>query len=204
MAWGAGARRGPTALEHVKRLGYSAGDITDIVMTHLDKDHAGGLADFPNAVVHVHQDELSAASARRSLIDKQRYNPRHLAHSPTWLPLGGGNRNWHGFQSSTPEGLPDSLQIALLPGHSSGHCGVALQQDDGTWLLHCGDAVYHPAWLEGRRPPAVIQAVEKLLEHDGRARKQVRERLQELMADPHVTIFCSHDRGMFEKLGGIE
>ena len=38
-----------TALRQIERLGYRAEDVSDIVLTHLDFDHAGGLDDFPRA-----------------------------------------------------------------------------------------------------------------------------------------------------------
>jgi glyoxylase-like metal-dependent hydrolase (beta-lactamase superfamily II) len=205
MAWGGGARHGTTALEHVRRLGYSAGDVTDILMTHLDKDHAGGLADFPQARVHVHADELRAGTERASFVDRQRYNPRHFAHSLQWEPYPNDNHiEWFGLEATVPADFTGSILVVYLSGHSAGHCGIAVRTGEGKWLLHCGDAVYHPAWLSGGRPPLVIQTVETVLEHDGAARHSSREKLQALMSNPDVTVFCSHDRAMFEALGGVE
>jgi glyoxylase-like metal-dependent hydrolase (beta-lactamase superfamily II) len=42
-----------TARRQVEALGFSASDVTHIVLTHLDFDHAGGIQDFPGAAVHV-------------------------------------------------------------------------------------------------------------------------------------------------------
>ena len=39
-----------TAISQIEKLGYKPDEVTDIIMTHLDLDHAGGLADFPNAI----------------------------------------------------------------------------------------------------------------------------------------------------------
>ena len=44
-----------------------ADDVRHIVVTHLDLDHAGGLADFPHAKVHLHAREHAAAMARTTL-----------------------------------------------------------------------------------------------------------------------------------------
>lgn len=49
------------ALQWLRDLGYQPTDLTDIVLTHLDLDHAGGVADFPHATVHVHAPEYDAA-----------------------------------------------------------------------------------------------------------------------------------------------
>src|SRR6202035_1950636 len=43
-----------TALTQVKAVGHDPAEVRHILVTHLDLDHAGGLADFPNAEVHLH------------------------------------------------------------------------------------------------------------------------------------------------------
>ena len=47
-----------------RALGLDPRDVRHIVVTHLDLDHAGGLADFPDAKVHLHAREHAAAMAR--------------------------------------------------------------------------------------------------------------------------------------------
>lgn len=41
--------RSEAAVAHIRRLGHTPEDVTDIVMTHMDVDHAAGLRDFPKA-----------------------------------------------------------------------------------------------------------------------------------------------------------
>src|ERR1700754_4387891 len=36
-----------TAVEQVKALGFSPDDVRHVLLTHLDRDHAGGVPDFP-------------------------------------------------------------------------------------------------------------------------------------------------------------
>lgn len=204
MAWGGGATRGTTALEHIRRLGYSAGDVRHIVMTHLDKDHAGGLADFPQATVHIHPAELAAATRRRGLVERQRYSPAHIAHGPHWQPLDAAQTaECCGLPALRIAGLPECILALPLPGHSAGHCGVAIH-DGVRWLVHCGDAVYHRAWLDGKRPGFVIQTVESMLQSSGPLRRASRERVRQLVMDGVATVFCSHDRLAFTELGGVE
>ena len=38
------------AVRQVQKLGFSTKDVRHIVCTHLDRDHAGGLPDFPDAL----------------------------------------------------------------------------------------------------------------------------------------------------------
>lgn len=49
-----------TALAQVQSLGFGAGEVKHIIQTHLHIDHAGRLADFPEADVHVFRDEYLA------------------------------------------------------------------------------------------------------------------------------------------------
>jgi glyoxylase-like metal-dependent hydrolase (beta-lactamase superfamily II) len=48
-------------------VGIEAGDIDQIFITHLHTDHAGGVADLPEAVVRVPQEEWDAASEPAAL-----------------------------------------------------------------------------------------------------------------------------------------
>ena len=62
-----------TAVRQVKALGYSPDDVRHLLLTHLDRDHAGGIPDFPNAKVHVHRRELDMAVLNRIPAPKGRY-----------------------------------------------------------------------------------------------------------------------------------
>src|SRR5262245_44195923 len=73
-----------TAIAQVEALGYKPTDLKHIVVTHLDLDHAGGLADFPHAKVHLHAREHAAAMARRHFKERERYMTSHWAHGPKW------------------------------------------------------------------------------------------------------------------------
>ncbi len=54
-----------TALSRLETRGIAPSDVTDIILTHLDSDHAGGVHDFPNATVHVCHDELESFDSTR-------------------------------------------------------------------------------------------------------------------------------------------
>lgn len=47
-----------TAVRRIENLGLNPKNVTDCVISHLDNDHIGGLADFPEATVHVSIEEL--------------------------------------------------------------------------------------------------------------------------------------------------
>src|SRR3954470_12373615 len=108
-----GLRPDETAVRQVGRLGHSAADVGHVVLTHLDNDHAGGLADFPDAKVHLLRAEHEAAMSPGSLTERFRYWDEHWAHGPDWVTYGGGSGSWFGLDAVVGlEGLPD---VPLVP-----------------------------------------------------------------------------------------
>jgi glyoxylase-like metal-dependent hydrolase (beta-lactamase superfamily II) len=135
-----------TAFHQVQDLGYALSDVKHIVLTHLHLDHAGGMPDFPDASVHIYQTEYEAHKNPRALLERG-YDPSHWAHGPNWVVHGGEEEDWYGFDSlRIIHGLEPEIRLVPLPGHTRGHCGVAVATEKG-WLLQCGDAVspQHPA-----------------------------------------------------------
>jgi len=185
-----------TALRQVVDLGFRVGDVRHIVPTHLDLDHAGGLADFPAAAVHVHAPELRAAN-EPTWRERARYRRVQLEEVVRWDPIEVGGEGWFGFASvrALPGARDDVLLIPLI-GHTRGHCGVAVRTASG-WLLHCGDAYFHHSELvpKAGRAPVGIRAFESLVDIDRAARLANQQRLQELLRKHghEVRLVCSHD-----------
>jgi glyoxylase-like metal-dependent hydrolase (beta-lactamase superfamily II) len=189
-----------TALAQLTALGFDVGDLTDIVMTHLDLDHAGGLGDFPDARVHVYAGELDAALAP-TLREKARYVGAQWAHGPRWERHRVAGDEWLGFESVTA--LGDDVLLVPLHGHTRGHCGVAVRDNDDSWLLHAGDAYFSTGEKETPRScPPGLRAFQTMVEMDRRARRDNQERLRSLHADhgSTVTVFSAHDAAELEAL----
>ena len=125
-------------VRQIEALGYPIKDVRHVVLTHLHFDHAGGVADFPGAMVHVHRREYEAFTGRpRSWMDLA-YVRRHLAHgAPPRLYSEPGDT----LLGMPAIRLPFEPAMWLLPlfGHTRGHCGVAFEAEDGLHL-HAGDA----------------------------------------------------------------
>lgn len=196
-----------TAVRQIERLGWQASDVTDIVLTHLDFDRAGGLDDFPLARVHMLQDEKHHALLQSTWLDRQRYRPQQWSSRARWRTYRGseGDR-WYGFGCVRQlDGLGPDIALVPLPGHTLGHAGVAIRQD-GRWLLQAGDAYFHHREMDARRPGCTpgLRLYQTLMEKDRRQRLHNQARLRELSqvhAD-EVRVCCSHDPVEFERITG--
>lgn len=131
------------AVRQIERLGFRPADVSHIVLTHGDPDHAGGLTDFPAAQVHVAVEELTAIQG-----GDRRYRPPQFTPAPRWVTAGPSARRWFGLEARPlPMGFEGEILLVPLFGHTLGHSGVAIRQCGDRWLLHVGDAYYLRAEL---------------------------------------------------------
>ena len=186
------------AVAQLAELGYTADDVTDIVLTHLDLDHAGGLGDFPRARVHVYDTELQAARQPRGM-EHGRYL-RAQWQGADFVTHHAAGDGWRGFEAVTV--LDDDVLLVPLRGHSRGHAAVAVRRPGGDWLLHAGDAYFHPGDLtQPPTTPRTLRIVQRFLAQDDQLRVANQERLSSFVADhADVTVFSAHDAGEFAAL----
>ena len=186
------------AIEQLRALGLDPHDVRHIVQTHLDLDHVGGLSDFPWAQVHVHATELEAALARKGIKAKGRYRPGMWAHGPNWQTYATEGEPWFGFEAVRAlRGLPEEILFVPLPGHTVGHCGVAIDTDQG-WLLNAGDAYFDPREVhQPRRQCALgVGMFQRVVTTDKALRFHNQDRLRTFIAaHPEVNVFAAHEPG---------
>jgi glyoxylase-like metal-dependent hydrolase (beta-lactamase superfamily II) len=196
-----------TAVRQIQRLGFDPRDVRDIVLTHLDFDHAGGLDDFPGATVHLLAAERNAAVAQKTWMDRQRFRPQQWSTRDHWrVYVAGEGEPWFGFDRvHALDGLPPEIVLLPLIGHTLGHAGVAVHQDD-RWLLQAGDAYFFHAEMDLTHPWCTpgLRFYQWMLEKNRQARLWNQKRLRELrrMHAPEVEVFCAHDVLEFERLSG--
>ena len=184
-------------------LGLAPADVRAVVLTHLDLDHAGGIADLPAAPIHVHARELAAATGGLGTRAALRYRPAHAAHGPRWAPFEDGGETWFGFAGvrALDAAEPDILLVPLR-GHTSGHTGVAVRTDAG-WLLHAGDSYFfHGQVQTPPHAPLALRWFQGRSDVDRAARRANQERVRALAAahGDEVTVFCAHDPVDFDRL----
>jgi glyoxylase-like metal-dependent hydrolase (beta-lactamase superfamily II) len=191
------------ALPQVEALGFRREDVRHIVLTHLDFDHAGGLPDFPQAKVHVHEKEKDAAIARATVNQKQRYRSVQFAHGPAWETYGAVGERWKGVPAVRElAGLPPEILALPMGGHSPGHAAIAVETGHG-WLVHAGDAYFHRSVIERGDTsgmPWVLRGVERFIAFDYTRVRASHAVLAELGKQDDVTIFSAHDAVEYARL----
>lgn len=184
-----------TALAQVTALGFAPEDVRHIVVTHLDLDHAGGLADFPHATVHVHAREHAAAMAREHRLERERYLKAQWAHGVSWQLYTEDGDRWRGLPAiARLRGLEADVGLLPMHGHSRGHSAVIARAGE-RWLVHAGDAYFHRSSVEGHgRVPLGFRVFERSVQMDPAQRRASAAALRQLRESyTDLDLFCAHD-----------
>lgn len=182
-----------TAINQIKQLGYEPINVTDIICSHLDPDHIGGLVDFPNARVHVSQEEYESFK-----MGHERYLPRQLSHNPEIVQYSENDFEILGLPARKLN-LTTNIKFYYIPlfGHTKGHCGVAFKAQ-GRWLLYVGDAYYYRAELTNKKHP--VDQLATIAAFDNEMRKDSLEKLRALIKkyNDNIDYFSYHDPNEME------
>lgn len=190
-----------TAFHQIVKMGFSPKDVQHIIVTHLDVDHVGGLADFPDALVHVHESEWELAFGSKSFMNSTRYLPEQFSHNVKWKKYSNSEAEWKGFKSIVPlENISQDIALIHLPGHTSGHSGVYIKDSDNE-LFFVGDAYLNRNQLIGKNYLPYIKIYNQLFQMDKDLFFKNLEALSKIQKEnKNINVFCSHDYSEFECL----
>jgi glyoxylase-like metal-dependent hydrolase (beta-lactamase superfamily II) len=125
----------PARLKEV--AGLKLADIDMIVLSHVHRDHAGWLGEFPNAEVIVQKDDYTA-----TVIEPAPYNnPIHPQKKYTERDI-----KWRIIEGD--QTLLPGLTVFLTPGHSRGHQALLVELPNSRPIFLVGDAVLNLDCLE--------------------------------------------------------
>lgn len=178
----AAARERPIRLdprEALAPLGLDAGDITQLIVTHLHYDHAGGLHLFPNATIHLQAAEMAYATGPCMCHDTLRmpFTADHICEAVRRVHSG------HCIFHDGDGEVADGVTVHCIGGHSRGLQAVRVRTESG-WLCLASDAAHYYENAFARKPFPVVVDLEDMLRGF--------ERLHELASDPRL-IIPGHD-----------
>jgi glyoxylase-like metal-dependent hydrolase (beta-lactamase superfamily II) len=188
---GAGALYGGCCgrlLANLRAAGYRPEQVDEVLLTHLHKDHVGGVSHdgamvFPNAVLRTTQAEadywLTAANRRAAPAFLATFFDSAAASVAPYI-AAGRFKPFAGEQQIAP-----GIRTRTAPGHTAGHAVYFIESGAQT-LLIWGDIV-HVAAVQLQTPSATVK-----YDTDAVAAQQSRRDLLELAASRHLIVAAAH------------
>ncbi len=122
--------------------GVKPEDVSDVLLTHLHLDHIGalvanGVATFPNARLHVHENDVAYFSSAENKAAAPEGFRVFFEKAAEALTVYGTKVN--AFKGETD--VVPGIAAREMFGHTPGHCGYRIGNGDDA-LLVCGDVVH--------------------------------------------------------------
>jgi glyoxylase-like metal-dependent hydrolase (beta-lactamase superfamily II) len=185
-----------TAARQVEALGFRREDVRHVIATHFDMDHIGGIADFPEAQIHVTAAEALGAMGAPTRGERFRFQSVQWAHGPKIVEHDPDGERWRGFAAAKElDAISPGIVLVSLPGHTRGHACIAVDAGH-RWVLHCGDAFYYAGTIDGHSPvPLGLKLSEAMVAFDRKTVRDNHARLAELYArrEPDLLLVSAHD-----------
>jgi glyoxylase-like metal-dependent hydrolase (beta-lactamase superfamily II) len=150
-------RRDPR--DALKPFGLDPEQITDVIVTHLHYDHAGGLHLFPNACLHLQVAEMAYATGPCICHDVLRmpFTAAHVCEAVRRLYAGQVV-----FHDGDAE-IADGVSVHRIGGHSRGLQAVRVRTEAG-WLVLASDAAHFYENMLARKPFPIVVDLQDMLD----------------------------------------
>ena len=131
--------QGQAVDEQLAAISLKPSDIDYVILSHLDCDHANGLAQVKEAKhILVARDEMD--SVRQGFTSRIRYQKRW------WEGVNLEPFDWNGKEGPVGRSYDlfgdGSVVMVNIPGHSAGLCAVKIKNEEGKFVLLFSDGGY--------------------------------------------------------------
>lgn len=177
----------------LREMGTEPQSIETVVLTHMHFDHAGSIAELPNATFVTTTEEWASAHAGRGFV--RGYMKRQFEHAFNYRLIDYNSDSVNSFASfgrSFDLFGDGSVTLVSTPGHSAGHQSLVLRLS-GREVLLCGDAAYTKRTIDESATPLVLDD-----EHN--FRRSLREIQAYVQATPSALVIPGHDPEAWSRL----
>lgn len=140
-------------------LGVTPEDVSEVIVTHLHYDHAGGLHLFPNAKLHLQAAEMAFATGPCMCHDTLRmpFTADHVCEAIRRLYAGQVI-----FHDGDAE-VADGVTLHCIGGHSRGLQCVRVRTQAG-WMVLASDAAHFYENVFARKPFPIVVDLQDMLD----------------------------------------
>lgn len=140
-------------------IGIAAEDVTNLIVTHLHYDHAGGLKQFPNAKIHLQSAEMAYATGPCMCHGTLRipYSADHVCEAVKRVYSGRVI-----FYEGDGE-VEDGVTVHCIGGHSRGLHAVRVRTKAG-WLCLASDAAHYYENVFAKKPFPIVVDLQNMLD----------------------------------------
>ncbi|HSL00361.1 MAG TPA: MBL fold metallo-hydrolase [Rubrobacteraceae bacterium] len=174
-------RREKNLMDGLQEAGYTADDVTHVVLSHLDPDHVGWALNppsFPNATVYVQEEALEEARQMPERDGRREAVP---------AVEKGVEEGWCELLQGSGEVVP-GIRVEVRSGHSAGHQIVWIGTGDDA-ALYTADLAPAKIWLD----PDLIAGVDT----DPEAARRNRIEVLEEAESKNAPVILYHEPGDF-------
>jgi glyoxylase-like metal-dependent hydrolase (beta-lactamase superfamily II) len=154
-----GRRLVRSTTEALATVGVDAASVTDVVLTHLHYDHAGGWDQFPAARFHVQDREMAFATGRHMTRPALNHSFASDHVAELVRAVHAGRVVFH----DGDEELAPGLSVHLIGGHTDGLQVVRVETAQGALVL-ASDASHYYENMETGRPFPIVFDVGAMIE----------------------------------------
>jgi len=145
--------------EALAPLGIDPAAVSDVIVTHLHYDHAGGLRHFPHATIHIQETEMAYATGPCMCHDALRhpFTAGHICEAVQRLYSGRVI-----FYDGSTE-VREGVLVHRIGGHSKGLQAVQVMTASG-WLCLASDAAHFYENFQKAKPFPIVADLPEMLE----------------------------------------